>query len=147
MKAFSMQKTHCSEQKSELQSNADLVWSHSFFGFEFLILFFSLHCVIFWINHSPWLHGGKTFFWSLCLANYLLFLPYLNMFFLLFTPHLLLGRWAMTWKVCWKRVSDPFSSEADHNNNCRKQAAAAAAAQNSWSCLFTQIPKVKQKLH
>lgn len=36
-KAFLLKQTHCSEQKSELLNNTDLVWGCGFFGFDFLI--------------------------------------------------------------------------------------------------------------
>lgn len=88
-----------------------------FFGFDFLIyLLFST--VIFWINHSLCLHGGKTFFCSFCMANNLLFPTCLVI--LLFTPHLLSRRWTMSWKFYRRGVSDPFSSAADHNKLLEK---------------------------
>lgn len=143
-KAFLLQQTHCSEQKSELLSETDLVWGHGFLAliWGFIYLF---SAIIFWINHSLCLHGGKTFFCSLCMANNLLFLPYLIMF-LLFTPHLLSRRWTTSQKSAENELVIHLAQQQITRSNCKKQVSTAAA-QGPWSCIFALTLNNVQKLH
>lgn len=110
-KAFLLKQTHCSEQKSELLNNTDLVWGCGVLALisSFIYYFPLLFSELITVSASM---VERHSFCSFCMANNLLSTTHLVI--LPFTPHLLSRKWTMSWKVCWKGVSDPFNSTVDH---------------------------------